>query len=93
MDRSPDHDKYVAKVEHERVYRETAPGVAVLCATRFHDFVRQMLQWSTQDGVARIIDVPTQPVATPEIVRLLLDLATGALLRGPTWESWLADQV
>jgi uncharacterized protein YbjT (DUF2867 family) len=144
VDRSPDYDYYVAKLAQEQAYRATAPGVVVLRATQFHQFASQMLQWNTQDGVARIIDVPTQPVDTREIVRLLLDLATGAvegdvelagpeperlvdqvrrlvehtgqevaveavaapeslangamlpgpgaLLRGPSWESWLAQQ-
>jgi uncharacterized protein YbjT (DUF2867 family) len=97
VDRSPDYDYYVAKLAQEDAYRETAPGVRVLRATQFHEFAAQMLQWNTQDGVAHIIDVPTQPVATPEIARVLLDLATGAIegdveLAGPTQEN-LVDQV
>lgn len=97
VDRSPDYDYYVAKLAQEQAYRETAPGVVVLRATQFLDFAAQMLQWNTQDGVAQIIDVPTQPVATAEIVRLLLDLATGSVdgdtdLAGPKQEN-LVDQV
>jgi uncharacterized protein YbjT (DUF2867 family) len=97
VDRSPDYDYYVAKLAQEQAYRKTAPGVVVLRATQFHQFAAQMLQWNTQDGVAQIIDVPTQPVDTAEIVRLLLDLATGAVegdvqLAGPTAEN-LVDQV
>jgi uncharacterized protein YbjT (DUF2867 family) len=144
VDKSPDYDYYVAKLEQENVYREVAPGVVVLRATQFHDFASQMLEWNTQDGVAHIIDVPTQPVDTREIVSLLLTLATsasaadvdlggpkvenlveqvrrlvdlagsdvkveavdapaslaagamlpgpGALLRGPSWEEWLASR-
>jgi uncharacterized protein YbjT (DUF2867 family) len=79
VDRSPDYDYYVAKLAQENTYRETAPGTVVLRATQFHDFAGQMLQWFTQDGVAHVIDAPSQPVATPEIVRVLLDLATGAI--------------
>lgn len=79
VDRSPDYDYYVAKLAQENAYRETAPGVVVLRATQFHDFAGQMLDWNTQDGVAHIIDVPTQPVDTAEIVSVLLDLATGAI--------------
>ncbi|GAA4374319.1 SDR family oxidoreductase [Nocardioides caricicola] len=144
VDKSPDYDYYVAKLAQENVYREVAPGVVVLRATQFHDFASQMLEWNTQDGVAHIIDVPTQPVDTREIVSLLLTLATsdsagdvdlggpkvenlveqvrrlveisgsdvkveaaeapaslaagamvpgpGALLRGPSWEEWLATR-
>jgi uncharacterized protein YbjT (DUF2867 family) len=97
VDRSPDYDYYVAKLAQEQAYRETAPGVVVLRATQFLDFAAQMLEWNTEDGVARIIDVPTQPVATGEIVTLLLDVATGAVegdveLGGPQQEN-LVDQV
>lgn len=79
VDRSPDYGYYVAKLAQEDAYRATAPGVVVLRATQFHDFAAQMLSWMTQDGVAHIIDAPSQPVATQEIVRALLDLATGAI--------------
>ena len=96
-DRSPDYDYYVAKVAHEDATREHAPGPVVLRATQFHEFAGQMLQWSTADGVAHIIDVPSQPVDSAEVVRLLLDLATGAVegdqdLAGPQVER-LVDQV
>ncbi|GAA4707421.1 NAD(P)H-binding protein [Nocardioides conyzicola] len=97
VDRSPDYDYYVAKLDQEQTYRATAPGVVVLRATQFLDFASQMLQWNTQDGVASIIDVPTQPVATGEIVQMLLDVATGVIegdveLAGPHQEN-LVDQV
>jgi uncharacterized protein YbjT (DUF2867 family) len=97
VDRAPDYDYYVAKLAQEQAYRETAPGVVVLRATQFLEFAAQMLQWNTVDGVAHIIDAPSQPVATGEIVRLLLDLATGAVegdveLAGPKVEN-LVDQV
>jgi uncharacterized protein YbjT (DUF2867 family) len=97
VDRAPDFAYYVAKLAQEDAYRETAPGLAVLRATQFHDFAAQMLAWNTQDGVARIIDAPTQPVATTEVVRMLLDLAAGAVdgdvdLAGPRREN-LVDQV
>jgi uncharacterized protein YbjT (DUF2867 family) len=97
VDRSPDYDYYVAKLAQEQAYRESAPGVVVLRAAQFLDFASQMLQWNTADGVAQIIDVPTQPVATGEIVRLLLEVATGAVegdveLAGPKEEN-LVEQV
>ena len=97
VDRSPDYDYYVAKLAQENVYREVAQGTVVLRATQFHDFASQMLEWNTQDGVAHIIDVPTQPVDTREIVSLLLDVATGVVegdveLGGPKQEN-LVEQV
>jgi uncharacterized protein YbjT (DUF2867 family) len=77
IDKSPDYGYYVAKLAQERVARETARGALVLRATQFHDFARQMFEWNRDGGVTRVMDVPTQPVDTTEIVRLLLDLATG----------------
>jgi uncharacterized protein YbjT (DUF2867 family) len=91
IDESQDYPYYRAKLAHERATREAAPGALVLRATQFHDFARQMLEWNTVDGVARINDVPTQPVDIAEVARVLLDLATGVLdhdvdLAGPKQE-------
>jgi len=79
IEKSPDYGYYVAKLAQERVARETGPGALVLRATQFHDFARQMFEWNRDGDVTRVIDAPTQPVDTGEIVRLLLDLATGKL--------------
>ena len=78
IDKSPDYGYYVAKLAQERVARETNAGALVLRATQFHDFARQMFEWNRDGDVTRVMDVPTQPVDTPEIVRVLLDQATGA---------------
>jgi uncharacterized protein YbjT (DUF2867 family) len=91
VDRADDYGYYRAKVWHETATREHAPGPLVLRATQFHDFARQMVEWNRDGDVTRVIDVPTQPVDTGEIVRLLLDLATGAVdhdveLAGPQEE-------
>lgn len=96
-DRSPDYGYYVAKVAHEDATRAAAPGPVVLRATQFHEFAGQMLEWSREGDVARIIDIPSQPVASAEIVRLLLELATAEHARdtdlaGPQVEQ-LVDQV
>ncbi len=79
VDRGTDYAYYRAKVAQERATRESAPGPLVLRATQFHEFARQMFEWNRDGDVTRIIDVPTQPVDTGEIVRLLLDLATGTV--------------
>jgi uncharacterized protein YbjT (DUF2867 family) len=97
VDRTPDYGYYVAKLAQEEAARASAPGVVVLRATQFHDFARQMFEWNRDGDVTRVIDVPLRPVDTREIVRLLLDLATGALdhdaeLAGPRAEE-LVDLV
>ena len=79
LDESQDYPYYRAKLAHERATRDNAPGAVVLRATQFHDFARQMLEWNTDSGVARIMDVPLQPVDTAEIARVLVDLASGEI--------------
>jgi uncharacterized protein YbjT (DUF2867 family) len=96
-DKSPDYGYYVAKVAQENAHRASSPGPVILRATQFHEFAGQMLGWNRDGDTASIIDVPLQPVATSEIVRLLLDLATGARtgdteLAGPKPER-LVEQV
>jgi len=96
-DLSPDYGYYVAKVVQEDAMREHAPGTTILRATQFHEFAGQMLSWNTADGVAKIWDVPIQPVAISEIISVLLDMATGAVtgdvdLAGPRREN-LVDLV
>jgi uncharacterized protein YbjT (DUF2867 family) len=81
IDESQDYPYYRAKLAHERATREAAPGALVLRATQFHDFARQMLEWNTVDGVARVMDVPTQPVDVAEIAQVLLAQATGEIDR------------
>lgn len=65
--------------------------------TQFHAFAGQSLGWGRDGDVARIMDVHTQPVASDEIARLLLELATAETARdtdlaGPQQER-LVDQV
>ena len=94
IEKSPDYGYYVAKLAQERAAREANAGALVLRATQFHDFARQMFEWNRDGDVTRVFDVPTQPVDTREIVRLLLDLTTGAVdhdveLAGPKAERLL----
>jgi uncharacterized protein YbjT (DUF2867 family) len=96
-ERSPDYGYYVAKVAQERATKACAPNALVVRATQFHNFAEQMLGWNRDGDVTRIIDVPTQPVDTAEIVQLLVEAATGEVpgdveLAGPKVEQ-LVDQV
>ncbi|SFC76217.1 Uncharacterized conserved protein YbjT, contains NAD(P)-binding and DUF2867 domains [Nocardioides terrae] len=96
-DKSPDYGYYVAKVAQEQAVRRSAPGPVVLRATQFHEFAGQMLEWNKDGAVTHIIDVPLQPVASAEIARLLVELATADTaadtdLAGPQQES-LVDLV
>ncbi len=77
VDRMTDYGYYVAKLAQEEATRASAPGALIVRATQFHEFAGQMLGWNREGDVTRIIDVPTQPVATAEIANLLVEAATG----------------
>jgi len=76
IDESQDYGWYVASLAHERATREHAPGVRVLRATQFHEFPGQVLERSRSGDRAQIMDMPTQPVASAEVARLLVEMAT-----------------
>jgi uncharacterized protein YbjT (DUF2867 family) len=76
VDRSQDHDWYVATFAHEQATRTNAPGPYVLRATQFHEFPGQILARSRDGDRAEVMDMPTQPVESNEVARALVDLAT-----------------
>ncbi|MGN6574801.1 MAG: SDR family oxidoreductase [Nocardioides sp.] len=76
IEQSQDFGWYVATLAHERATREQAPGPRVQRATQFHELPGQVLERSRQGGRAAIMDMPTQPVASAEVAKLLVDLAT-----------------
>ncbi len=82
IERSQDFGWYVATLAHERATREHAPGARVLRSTQFHEFPGQVLARATHGDRAEIMDMPTQPVASAEVARLLVELATEDLGRG-----------
>jgi uncharacterized protein YbjT (DUF2867 family) len=69
----------VAKVAHESVTLEGPVPAHVLRATQFHELVEQLMQWGRQDGVARLQNMRTQPIAARTVAEELADLATGPL--------------
>ena len=76
IDQSQDYGWYIATLAHERATRTFAPGVRVLRATQFHEFPGQMLGWPRRDRRAEIMDMPVQPVASIEVARQLVQMAT-----------------
>lgn len=76
VEESQDYGYYVAKLKHEEATRTAAPGPVVLRATQFHEFAGQLLDWSRQGDVAHIMDVPSRPVASSEVAKMLVELAT-----------------
>lgn len=76
IEESQDYPWYRATLAHERATVEQAPGARVLRATQFHEFPGQVLERSRDGGRAEIMDMPTQPVASAEVARTLLQMAT-----------------
>lgn len=76
VDRSQDYPWYVATLAHERATREHAPGPRVLRATQFHEFPGQVLDRGRHGDTAQVMQMPTQPVESREVARLLVELAT-----------------
>jgi uncharacterized protein YbjT (DUF2867 family) len=76
IERSQDFGWYVATLAHERATRAHAPGPRVLRATQFHEFPGQVLDRARRGRRAEIMEMPTRPVASAEVARLLLEMAT-----------------
>ena len=66
----------VAKYAHELAALAGPIPVRILRAAQFHEFVEQLLQWGTQDGVAYVPEMRTQLVAARTVAEALADLAT-----------------
>jgi uncharacterized protein YbjT (DUF2867 family) len=75
----------VAKVVHERAALDGPIPAAILRASQFHEFVPQMLEWGTQDGVASLPKMRTQLVAARTVAEALARMATGSA-PAPGWE-------
>lgn len=85
IDEGQDYDWYVATLAHEQATRDLARGPCVLRATQFHEFPGQVLEralseraepgQAQSERAVEIMDVPTQPVASAEVARALLELA------------------
>jgi uncharacterized protein YbjT (DUF2867 family) len=64
-----------AKVAQEQALLEGPLPVRIVRAAQFHEFVEQMVGWTTQDGVAHIPEFRTQLVAARVVADALADAA------------------
>ena len=67
---------YAAKVTQERTHLGGSIPAQILRAAQFHEFVGQLLDWSTQGDVAYVPKMRTQLVAARNVAEALADLAT-----------------
>jgi uncharacterized protein YbjT (DUF2867 family) len=66
-----------AKAAHEKVMRDEPVPVRIVRAAQFHEFVGQLLEWSTRDGVATVPLMRTQLVAARTVAETVVEVATG----------------
>jgi uncharacterized protein YbjT (DUF2867 family) len=65
-----------AKIAHERASLSGPIPARILRAAQFHEFVSQLVDWSTQGDVSRVPEMRTQLVAARTVAEGLIDLAT-----------------
>jgi uncharacterized protein YbjT (DUF2867 family) len=70
---------YRAKHVHERETLAHAPGPRIVRAAQFHSLAGVLLEVGRRDDVSFVADMPVQPVDVPEVVRVLLAVASGSL--------------
>ena len=64
-----------AKVAQEQALLEGPLPVRIVRAAQFHEFFDQFVGWMTQDGVAYLPEMQTQPVAARVVAETLADAA------------------
>ncbi|MDQ4052014.1 MAG: NAD(P)H-binding protein [Actinomycetota bacterium] len=77
IDDVPELDYYIAKTAQERTHRAHSPGLRILRAAQFHEFAEMSIVWGRNGDTTTVDDLVSQPVATAEIARVLVELATG----------------
>ena len=65
-----------AKKVHERAMLAGPIPVRILRAAQFHEFVPELVDWGTQDGVSYVPPMRTQLVAARTVAEALVDIAT-----------------
>jgi uncharacterized protein YbjT (DUF2867 family) len=77
----------IAKVAHEQATLAGPVPARVVRAAQFHEFVEQLVQWGTRDGVSTVPKMRTQLVAARTVGEALADLAVDPdAVPGPTLE-------
>ena len=69
---------YAAKVAQEQAHRDGPVSAQILRAAQFHEFVGELLDWSTDGAVACLPVMRTQLVAARSVAEALAELATSS---------------
>ncbi len=65
-----------AKIAHEQASLSGPVPATILRAAQFHEFVSQLVEWSTDGDVSRVPEMRTQLVAARSVAERVADLAT-----------------
>jgi uncharacterized protein YbjT (DUF2867 family) len=76
----------VAKVAHEKAAQDGPVPARIVRAAQFHEFVGQLLDWSTRDGVAVLPRMRTQLVAARTVAETVVEVATQ-----PDWTGGMVE--
>ncbi|MET8558626.1 NAD(P)H-binding protein [Streptomyces sp. NPDC004959] len=68
---------YAAKAYQEQALADSGVPWSVLRATQFHEFIPDVMDWTTERGVVRLPPTPLQPVAAADVVNVLVDVVLG----------------
>jgi uncharacterized protein YbjT (DUF2867 family) len=81
-DRLPDSGYLRAKVEQERLIRESGVAYSIVRATQFFEFVGAIAKTALVDGVVRLPAAKFQPMASADVAAAVVDVVLGEPLNG-----------
>ncbi|MEV0113699.1 NAD(P)H-binding protein [Streptomyces sp. NPDC050844] len=82
VDQVPRLDYYRAKTLQEDLLRQGPTAYSIVRATQFFEFMDAVLSWTTDEHTVRLPATRIQPIATPDVVDALADVATAAPRNG-----------
>lgn len=82
VDQVPQLDYYLAKTLQEDLLRQGPTPYSIVRATQFFEFMDAVLSWTSDGDTVRLPATPLQPMAAADVVDAVVEVATGAPLRG-----------
>jgi len=77
LDRVRGNAHYAGKRRQEALVEAGTVPATILRAAQIHEFAEMIVDWTLDDGVARVPPVLLQPVAASDVGRILAEVATG----------------
>jgi uncharacterized protein YbjT (DUF2867 family) len=82
VDQVPALDYYRAKALQEELLRAGPTPYSIVRATQFFEFMDALMAYTADDESVRLPSVHLQPIAAADVVDAVVEVATGAPLRG-----------